>query len=337
MIAPVAELHDGTSDVARLLGAVVIESADRLTFAGRPVTLDAGGDGDVSETACRTLAELFYVFGYCRRFDGTLADPPNLNGVDLCDALSRANSSRAGWDEGYIVERVHTDGSVDAARGARSVRTRAGQYVLEDGEPSPRPGSPVRIARARESRRAQPGYYYAFGETALDLDAASRAVRLYWNVRVDGATELLRTMTTKLNALRVPFVMKVCSCSGLFTRIDTAVLYVAARYVDATAWIVAGELGELAHLLRPDTPLFTKRLAPGLALAEDPGGESFGLARCMLLASATWSAWAAGRNDVAGRLAALRRLAGEAGLSLERLYLNPGSVDRYRLPRTAPR
>src|SRR5436305_14389954 len=44
--------------------------------------------------------------------------------------------------------------------------------------------------------------------------------------------------------------------------------------------------------LKPETPLFTKRLAAGLGFAEDPGnGESFGMSRCRIVAEGLWSAY----------------------------------------------
>jgi HopA1 effector protein family len=52
----------------------------------------------------------------------------------------------------------------------------------------------------------------------------------------------------------------------------------------------------IAPFLKPGTPVFTKPLAPGIGLAEDPGqAESFGQHRCRLLADgmigASWADW----------------------------------------------
>jgi hypothetical protein len=49
--------------------------------------------------------------------------------------------------------------------------------------------------------------------------------------------------------------------------------------------------------MRPGTPVFTKFLAPGLGLAEDPGqGDSFGQHRCRLLADAMILAYEQGKK-----------------------------------------
>jgi hypothetical protein len=81
-------------------------------------------------------------------------------------------------------------------------------------------------------------------------------------------------------------------------------------------------------VLGPGTPLFAKRLADGLAFAEDPGG-SFGENRTKILAGAM----AATRGmPVEERIAELRHQFEQRGLSLDRPWLNPGSMDRYEFP-----
>jgi lantibiotic modifying enzyme len=77
-------------------------------------------------------------------------------------------------------------------------------------------------------------------------------------------------------------------------------------------------------------PAFTRLLAPGLGLAEDPGdGDSFGMHRCRLLADALVTAHEQGAHSVEARVdAVLDRFARE-GINPDRPYLNPGSDDRY--------
>lgn len=53
----------------------------------------------------------------------------------------------------------------------------------------------------------------------------------------------------------------------------------------------------------PPVPLFTKPLAPGLGLAEDPGDRlSFGQSRCRIAAEGLVRAHAQGVTDTAGRV-----------------------------------
>jgi hypothetical protein len=78
--------------------------------------------------------------------------------------------------------------------------------------------------------------------------------------------------------------------------------------------------------------MFTKPLAPGLGLAEDPNnGMSFGQSRCKIAAEALWSSFAQGLTDPDSRLSALARAFRQAGLDPELPFLERGSTDSYDL------
>jgi len=125
----------------------------------------------------------------------------------------------------------------------------------------------------------------------------------YWNVRAEGAVPLMRAATRGLNRFQVPFRMKCLTNTAFYTRNDAAVLYVDKRFYRITARVLARVYREIARHLRPDAPLFTKPLADGLALAEEPyTGESFGMQRCRILAEGLLGAHARGSRDEASRL-----------------------------------
>jgi hypothetical protein len=82
--------------------------------------------------------------------------------------------------------------------------------------------------------------------------------------------------------------------------------------------------------LKAETPLFSKPLAHGLGLAEDPKtGENFGTSRCRLLAEAVCKAHERGLDSAEARWNEVIAAFAAAGLSLDRPHLNPGSTDRY--------
>src|SRR5262249_33566341 len=82
--------------------------------------------------------------------------------------------------------------------------------------------------------------------------------------------------------------------------------------------------------LKQGTPTFTKPLAEGVGLAEDPGqGDSFGLHRCQLLADGMIRAYEQGKKSVYERLKVVEDRFAEDGISLEKPFLNPGSSDDY--------
>jgi hypothetical protein len=84
----------------------------------------------------------------------------------------------------------------------------------------------------------------------------------------------------------------------------------------------------LCDFLEPATPALTRRLAPGLAFAEDPGpDESYGAQRCRLLAEAAVTAHEHGILDPDGRLGVVRERFADVGASLDRPHLERGSAD----------
>ena len=84
--------------------------------------------------------------------------------------------------------------------------------------------------------------------------------------------------------------------------------------------------------LRPAVPLFTREIAPGLAIAESPPTrESFGMHRCGLIAEGLLAAEARGVREDEARLAILREHLTAYGLDLDRLERNPTSRYPYRL------
>jgi hypothetical protein len=167
-----------------------------------------------------------------------------------------------------------------------------------------------------------------------DLDfperGRARVLRLYWNVPPQGALRLMGLLTGELNAAGLPFQLKVFKDESRYERRDAAVLYAdAARYGEVRRHAEEVYRG-LDGLLDDGVPAFTKPLAGGLGLAEDPGaGESFGQNRCRLLAEALLRAHESGLKTLDARLDCVASRFREEGLNLDQPYLNAGSSDRY--------
>ena len=90
---------------------------------------------------------------------------------------------------------------------------------------------------------------------------------------------------------------------------------------------------EIADALGEDVPLFSKRAAKGLGVAEDPGtGESFGQSRCRRMAESVWNCFQRGEQPTGARWDEFARLLREGGLDPLHTYLNSGSLDWYELP-----
>jgi hypothetical protein len=299
-------------DLRPIAGAVRIESESRFTFAGKLVDLSAPGRSAVPplqphpNPLVENLLPLIYQHCYCRRFRGVLEEPAEAGAEDdnLATDLSAANSGTERTDRGWQLEVSLSSGSVVARKGTVTRTFFPGEFVVPGlrGQPA-MAGAPLTAAMARESWSAQPGFYLVYGDAMADDQDDRVLVRFYWNVDRDRAPSLLRGLTSALNGFEVPFRLKCPSHRGGYFRCDTMVLYLSRRHARIGFERIAPLAGAMSDGLRDDTPLFTLRLARGLAFAEDPGNhESFGTNRARLFAEGLWKGHVEGAGSDEARL-----------------------------------
>ena len=138
----------------------------------------------------------------------------------------------------------------------------------------------------------------------------------------------MATATSLLNESRLPFRVKVLSDPYGYHRADAGVMYFRRRGDDRIGRVVARIHSAVAHSLRPDVPLFTKRLRPGLGLADSPtAGASFGEHRCRLVARALWDSFIRHEADRSVRVESLASAFLHAGLDPLRPHLERGESD----------
>src|SRR5690606_5583407 len=147
-------------------------------------------------------------------------------------------------------------------------------------------------------------------------------LRWYLNAAPAGAPDLFGRLVVALDAAGCPFTIKTLNDPHAPARPDAMVLYTAR---DA-------ELAELVRSalidarLRDGVPAFTRRLAPGVAIADDVSLTerrrlSFGLHRSLLVAQGVLAA-GAGSADRQRSIATAFR---QAGLHPARPHLAPGA------------
>jgi hypothetical protein len=310
-------------------GAVLLSGRSSPYAASGPVP----GMSQWANSTATQLQQLFYDFCYCRRFGTVPADPPapQAPGTAVIEALSAANASREHWDAGWRLMQTLPSGQIVAVKGAMTRMAWPGEFHGH-GPPGmqPSPGTEISLFAPRESRTAQPAFYFAFGEALADQQDDFGIVRFYWNVTVDGAAALVGAITRALNRFAIPFRFKCLQLPELFDRSDAAVLYIAKRHYHLVASLLPEVHRAVRGELKAATPLFSKPIADGLGLAEDPrSGESFGMSRCRLLAEAVCRAHEHGLDSPQSRLDEVERGFAKAGISLDRPYLNVDGVDRY--------
>jgi hypothetical protein len=271
---------------------------------------------------------------YNRCYTASILDPPlsplTTSGPDdLTPLLAAANQSRAAWDEGWRIDQLLDGGRILARKGGAARAFLPGEYLTYRGVGSgPEAGAMVSVFIPPGSADLQPAYYHAFSETVGEFEEDEQTVRFFWNVSAEGAPHLMETITRELNRFQIPFRFKCVNRTSDYPRRDAGVLYLHRRYYPITALVTESIYPRLAPWLYPGTPLFAKRLEEGLAFAEDPG-ESFGENRSKILAAGMV---ASRGKPMEERIAEVRRQFESRGLSLDRPWLNAGSVDQYEFP-----
>ena len=185
------------------------------------------------------------------------------------------------------------------------------------------------------SNRIEQGCYVALSNVVPVDPSQGQIVNVYFNLPSEGFGLLMGALTTALNALDIPFVLKVPYDAEDCDRLDAGVLCIYKTHC-ATAYPILQTLYQtLKHSFRPEVPLFTKRLAPGLALAEQPidvitPQESFSLHRFQAIAQGLIVGWRQNLSPAVTMQSILQSFT-EHHIDLCHPYLNFGSEDCYTL------
>ena len=321
-------IHD---DLAAVLDAVQIESPERYVLRGQPRDLrEVPKPPDGSPVLPTLLASDLYAGLYTRPgpVPTGMSDP--MAQRDFVAALSAANQGRGTWEPHWRIGEVDEDGRVAVTKDELTFWVDPSGLRPRDGRLAP--GEWCRVRVAKELRGLMPGFYMAIGDPDEDdrRDDDEPLVRLYWHLTPAVAVSYMAEATTHLNAAGVPFRTKVVNDPSAYQRADAGVLYFGRRHYDRIRGAIARVFQAVRDGLRPEVPLFTKRLAPGLGLAEDPrNGMSFGQHRCHLVAHALWRAFERGAATREARAESLASTYREAGLDPLRPYLEPHAPDVY--------
>jgi HopA1 effector protein family len=157
-------------------------------------------------------------------------------------------------------------------------------------------------------------------------------MNVYFNLDAEGALALMKDLTTPLNALDLPFKLRVPMDETDCDRPDSIALTFSKAHYSKIQPLLSAIYQEQQTQYRPETPLFTKFLAPGLALAEQPQQtftpkESFGLNRYQIVAEGLLTAWRQQNNAISARMSAIQQSFSARSIDLDYPYLNPGSTD----------
>lgn len=302
---------------------------------GQAVYPLSAGEPTTTEHKIELLTKVLYKHFYCVRFNEKI-DQRNIGASKEKDnpaitaafmhSLTLANKSKSGFDNSWIIEQILPGNVLEVKKGYEKRRTYPGEYITDTLNFGIAPGSKVHIVRKKELIDTGSGFYYAFGDATETFD---NIVRIYWNIIPQGAALLTEKITTDFNRYKIPFRFKCLNQPKYYERNDSAVLYLENRHFNAACFIINSFYPDMIPYIKPDIPLFAKRLKNGVGFAEDPGNaQSFGMDRCKKLSISILAATSKTTNqsDLFNILPAEME---SVGLSLETPYLNYNSKYPY--------
>jgi HopA1 effector protein family len=254
---------------------------------------------------------------------------------DFYAQLEASNHGRGYFDPSWQVLRLEPDGSMAVTKGGLTLYIEPDCHLKPDAK-SAKVGEFVAIWMPKN--RLQNGCYLAVSNVGHerqenpDIDLGTG--RIYFNFTTSGAIALMDSLTQQLNAAAIPFTFQVLYNPSAYGRYDSGLLYFERDNYPAIHKILQAVYTEHQSHFHPEIPLFTKFLAPGLGLAEEPSQkftsqESFGMNRCQIVANALLEAWQKGKNAMEERMSVIEQHFEQHLIDVQHPYLNPSSEDIY--------
>lgn len=245
------------------------------------------------------------------------------------ERLHASNYGIGYFDQGWQVREQESDGTLAVVKSGLTVYIER-QYHLQPVEQSADFGDLVSIRMPKNL--VQDGFYVAVGN--LGLQWRGSTVRVYFNLQPEGAIALMGNLTEQLNQDEIPFTFKVLYNPSAYSRSDSGVLYFERSYYQQVRQILQTVFLVNQPYFHREIPLFSKFLAPGIGLAEEPDQkfspqESFGINRCQILVNGLLDAWRQGHNTCEEKMHSIHTHFSQMGIKLYCPYLNVNSEDIY--------
>ncbi len=249
------------------------------------------------------VSDWLYGNWYTQQPDTLSIEQPEPPPADLRAALALATSASRRWRRGWVVLDANPSGICLAGLKQVNRWLRPGQYanIARPGLPLA-PGDALSVVELIDDVDEATGFWVSQSAPA----PAPPLMRLYFNAGWRQAGPVLNEVTAWLDTTAAAYSLKYPIRPVLTHRVDTLVVYLERAQwaaLESAAMALALRIGQ--HLRTPTPPL-TRRLAPGVGCADDPGTKaSFGQSRCAALASAVLQLIEAGLTDRQNTIAAL--------------------------------
>ncbi|MEM7579145.1 MAG: T3SS effector HopA1 family protein, partial [Cyanobacteria bacterium P01_A01_bin.80] len=200
--------------------------------------------------------------------------------IDFYEQLHESNCGAGYFDPGWFILREENDKSLAVKKGSLTLHIQREKH-LQDFQKNALVGDNIAIKMPKNL--IQNGFYLAVSNT--EPESKQNMVRVYFNFTPEGAVGVMHRLTQILNEIPIFFHFKVLYNPAEYNRHDSGVLYIEKPNYEAVRKGLETVYSENKSHFKSEIPLFTKQLAPGLGLAEEPDSkfaqqESFGMNRC---------------------------------------------------------
>jgi hypothetical protein len=288
----------------------------------------------LQQQLAQTLYSTFYCAGTAELTAATALHPTMPDPAEharTIQLLSEANTTPNGFDPFWKVYAIDNQGNAFVSKNSFQRQLMPNQWVFDNpAETRLQVGTLVKLLLPKEDTTVQPVFYHVRGTELVPQQV--ELVRVYFHTTFEGSLALVRDLTTTFNEYRLPFLFKCLNHPDLYTRADSAVLYVSKFDFRLAYSLLRPIVARLAPHLQTTVPLFTRALWPGVSFAEDPAhGLSFGIHRCGLVAEGLLEAHRKKATTGAKQFAEVQRTFAKNGIDIARIYLNPNSHFSYNL------
>lgn len=281
------------------------------------------------------LAQAMYMYFYCQ---GT-AKPAQLNfneaKIDPVErkekiaVLSALNTTVDRLDPFWKIYSIEENGACYVMKNSEVRYLIPNEWEFSDKtESQPKIGTVVTIKIKKEDLSAQSHFYYVWSSALIAQQA--ELVRFYFNTNFEGACVLVKEITEVFNYYRMPFMFKCLNHPALFTRADSAVLYIDKSQYRFACSLLRLIIPKIKPGLKDNVPLFTRTLLPGLSFSEDPGNnKSFGMQCCELLSEGLISAFEKNLLTDNKKYDHILNTFSNNGIDIDKIYLKMNSHFPY--------
>lgn len=226
-------------------------------------------------------------------------------------------------DHGWRIKAVLPNGSIAAEKGNAISTFGPGQFLNSAGPAAPKVDGEVSVHVLAESSTHLPGFHFHFGQAPAEPIPSMHPIRFYLNCTEVGAKELARQISTRFDHMLIPFRLKHPVRTEQFARCDSLVVYVRPDHLVPAFRQLSEIRVRTSSMLEEKIPLFTRRLAPGFAIAESPpDGRSFGSHRCDLIAAGLERAFRNQCTKPEAQLEQILKMFSAKGVPPDRPHLN---------------